>query len=332
MNWEALKNEPTEDLTEIIKFKEDPDYLADAKNAFTVLTFRFRKDVIDKCTIVCRKWGYIDEEVAIELTQRTFERYWKYPFSFDKKKCNLADVDQCFKFYLYSIAENELKRLHSEKVSPYDGSEKLITSVIDDEQNYEPEKLIYTSTISVYKTPAALPVNEQAQTRQDSPYVITKLAAENLLRTGKSQIQTTILRLPSLYGAGQKDSFIDGLAYVAIKNQPIELYSQGKVLRDALHVSDVIEAIDLCLKKIPKDHGSITMNIGCGSPISTYHYAKALIRALNSHSMIIPVSQDSPHAHDIYADISLAKKLIGFSPMSLTVAMERYADELLEQQ
>lgn len=141
MNWKTLKNEPTEDLTEIVKFKEDPDYLADAKNAFTVLTFRFRKDVIDKCTMVCRKWGYQDDEVAIQLAQRTFERYWKYPFSFDIKKCSVSDFDQCFKFYLYSIAENELKSLHNEKISPYDGSEKLITSVVDDEKNYEPEKL-----------------------------------------------------------------------------------------------------------------------------------------------------------------------------------------------
>jgi DNA-directed RNA polymerase specialized sigma24 family protein len=141
MNWEKLKNEPTEDLTEIVKFKEDPDYLADAKDAFTVLTFRFRKDLIDKCTMICRKWGYKDDEVAVELAYLTFERYWKYPFSFEKKKCNVSDTDQCFKFYLYSIAQNELKRLNSEKLSPYDGSERLITSLIDNEKEYEPEKL-----------------------------------------------------------------------------------------------------------------------------------------------------------------------------------------------
>lgn len=141
MNWEKLKNEPTEDLTEIVKFKEDPDYLADAKDAFTVLTFRFRKDLIDKCTMICRKWGYIDDEVAVELACLTFERYWKYPFSFEKKKCNVSDTNQCFKLYLYSIARNELKRLNSDKFSPYDGSERLITSLIDNGKDYEPEKL-----------------------------------------------------------------------------------------------------------------------------------------------------------------------------------------------
>ena len=141
MNWEKLKSETTEDLTEIVKFKEDPDYIADAEDAFTVLTFRFRMDLIDKCTIICRKWGYKDDAVAVELANLTFERYWKYPFSFEKKKCNVSDTDKCFNFYLYSIAQNELKRLNSEKLSPYDGSERLVTSLIDNEKEYEPERL-----------------------------------------------------------------------------------------------------------------------------------------------------------------------------------------------
>lgn len=129
MDWEELKNEPTEDLIEFVKFKEDPNYIAEAKAAFVVLTHRFEQDILDKCTIICRKWGYSDAD-ALELAHRTFEKFWEYQ-SFDKEKSNVDDIDLAFKLYLYKIAENELKQAFNDQSYPYDGSEQIITSIDD---------------------------------------------------------------------------------------------------------------------------------------------------------------------------------------------------------
>lgn len=139
MDWKDFKKETTEDLIEYVKFKEDPDYEDAARAAFTALTFRFRSDIIDKCTIVCRKWGYSDDD-AIELANRTFERFWKYP-TFSKSKCRVKDIAECFTIYLYRIAQNELKRSYNKKDYPYEGDEKIRTSLIDEDKSYTTEEL-----------------------------------------------------------------------------------------------------------------------------------------------------------------------------------------------
>jgi len=132
--------------------------------------------------------------------------------------------------------------------------------------------------------------------------------------------------LPSLYGAGQADSFIDGLARRAIRNEPIELFARGQLVRDALHVDDVVEAIGACVERPPAETPCI-MNLGVGCAIRTIEYVKVLIEALGSTSQIILV--DRPTAYnDMYANIEKARRLIGFSPTQLPESMKRYASEL----
>ena len=135
-----------------------------------------------------------------------------------------------------------------------------------------------------------------------------------------------VLRLPSLYGAGQSDSFIDGLAQPALRGEPLELFSGGQLVRDTLHVNDVVNGIAACIDQQPKSAFS-TMNLGCGRPIKTLEYAKALVEALGSDSKIIPVERKSSY-FDLYADIETARSQIGFEPMPLEQSMKIYADEL----
>lgn len=139
MEWEEFIDEATEDLIEFVKFKEDPDYLEEAKSAFIVLTKRFENDLLDKCTIICRNWGYSDVD-ALEIAERAFHKFWQ-THSFDMDKSNVSDVELAFKLYLYRIAENELKQAFIDKDYPYDGSEQIITSLDDLNADSSPKKL-----------------------------------------------------------------------------------------------------------------------------------------------------------------------------------------------
>jgi len=188
-----------------------------------------------------------------------------------------------------------------------------------------PQQIIYTSTQSVYSPAAILPVTEHYRTVVPSPYAATKRLAEQVLET-ITKTQVIILRLPSLYGAGQRDSFIDGLAQTAIRNEPIELFSEGRLIRDALHVGDVIRAIQSCLRRPPAEQCCI-MNLGCGRPITTLEYAEALVEALGSNSAI-ELSKRLASQVNCYADIDLARRTIGFQPTELRESMRTYADEL----
>lgn len=189
-----------------------------------------------------------------------------------------------------------------------------------------PRLIIYTSTLSVYGRPSIIPVDESGPAGGTLPYGATKRWAEQLLETFQRYSRIVVLRLPSLYGAGQADSFIDGLARTAQLNDSIPLFSRGELVRDALHVSDVVRAIDNCIAQPPADTFSI-LNLGCGKRITTSEWARALVDALESKSAIIPVDREASQ-FDLYADISAARQQIAFAPTSLADSMKVYADEL----
>jgi len=189
-----------------------------------------------------------------------------------------------------------------------------------------PRLIIYTSTLSVYGRPSVIPVDESCPAGGSLPYGATKRWGEQLLETFQRYSRIVALRLPSLYGAGQADSFIDGLARTAQLGDSIELFSRGELIRDALHVIDVVRAIDNCIAQPPAGAFSI-LNLGCGERIKTSDWAHALVDALDSKSAIIPVDREASQ-FDLYADISAARQQIAFAPMSLGESMRVYADEL----
>jgi nucleoside-diphosphate-sugar epimerase len=189
-----------------------------------------------------------------------------------------------------------------------------------------PRLIIYTSTLSVYGRPSLIPVDESSPAGGSLPYGATKRWGEQLVETFQRYSKIVVLRMPSLYGAGQADSFIDGLARTAQIGDSIELYSRGELVRDALHVDDVVRAIDNCISQPPADAFSI-LNLGCGERIKTSDWARALVHALDSKSAIIPVDREASQ-FDLYADISAARQQIAFAPMSLAESMKVYADEL----
>jgi nucleoside-diphosphate-sugar epimerase len=188
-----------------------------------------------------------------------------------------------------------------------------------------PKQIIYTSTLSVYPKSSRLPFNETHPASSGSLYGATKRWAEQLLEhfTGS---QVTVLRLPSFYGVGQGDSFIDGLANLALRDEDLELFSRGTVIREALHVSDVIRAIEMCIDA-RTDKQFWLMNVGTGRRLSTLDYAEALVAALHSKSRIV-LSDKEATQYDCYADIQLARELIGFEPTELRESLRKYADEL----
>ena len=189
-----------------------------------------------------------------------------------------------------------------------------------------PKQIIYTSTLSVYGRPGRNPVAETDPAGGTAPYSATKRWAEQLFEHLKSGTRLIVLRLPSLYGAGQADSFIDGLARTSLQDQELELFERGELIRDALHVNDVVVAIDSCITGPPKSE-FMCMNLGCGRAITTAGWAAALVKALGSRSKIVPVDR-SANQFPLYADIQLAQKTIGFQPTELRESLARYANEL----
>ncbi|MFT3738480.1 MAG: hypothetical protein QM786_06960 [Breznakibacter sp.] len=130
-NWKEYEHIPTIELIELIKMKDNPEHLEKSTIAFSVLCFRFQKSLEKKAVVLSRNYGY-DDGYAIEIIERTFKRFWKYPnFRLEKIKCSTPDKG--VELYLSRIAQHCFYDLYNERnginVSPYDGCEEIIYDI-----------------------------------------------------------------------------------------------------------------------------------------------------------------------------------------------------------
>ena len=116
-----------------------------------------------------------------------------------------------------------------------------------------PSIVFISSGGTVYGNPLYLPVDENHPTNPVVSYGITKLAIEKYLQVYERLygIKAITLRVANPYGERQRLETAQGAVGVflhhAIKGVPIEIWGDGSVTRDYIHVSDVAEAFSSAL-------------------------------------------------------------------------------------
>jgi len=101
---------------------------------------------------------------------------------------------------------------------------------------------------TVYGTPQRVPVDERHPTEPQVSYGIVKLAIEKylLMYQRLHGFRTRILRVANPYGERQRVATAQGAVGVflhrALRNEPIEVWGDGSVVRDYIYVADVAEA------------------------------------------------------------------------------------------
>lgn len=133
-------------------------------------------------------------------------------------------------------------------------------------------RFIYISSAAVYGVPEKLPINEDHPLNPISPYGISKLAGEQLVRIYSMVDQGfkhVILRLFNVYGPRQNvnspyNGVITRFIYRVLNDQPPIIYGDGLQVRDFIYVEDVVEAI---IQGIKTKHVNKTYNIGSGKPV-----------------------------------------------------------------
>ena len=114
------------------------------------------------------------------------------------------------------------------------------------------------------------------------------------------------LRFPAIYGKNHLGGIVHTLKEEAINNKKIELYGEGKYLRNILYVQDAVDAIVLALES--NIQGYSLFNIGAKSSLSVLEIAQELIKLLDSESKIELSQKISPNNFNAFLDISKAKK------------------------
>ncbi len=152
----------------------------------------------------------------------------------------------------------------------YDVQSNLVSSllILDAMISAKTPRIVFISSGgTVYGTPRYLPIDENHPTNPRVSYGIVKLAIEKylLLYEQLHGIKSICLRVTNPYGERQRIETAQGAVGVfihrALKGAPIEIWGNGTVTRDYLHVSDVAEAF---LKAIQYSGPHSVFNISSG--------------------------------------------------------------------
>lgn len=189
-------------------------------------------------------------------------------------------------------------------------------------------RIIYSSSMSAYGgNVKKLPVTEIHPTNPDNFYGLSKWQAEEISRfyNREHKIKIVILRYSGVFGPRRKDGAFAKFIFNALNNKPLEIL--GDIKWDVVFVKDVVLANILAMEKID-DLGFETFNIGHGKEIDIKELAKKIIKITNSKSKI--KIKNNNNNYRFYYDISKAKKMLNFNPLSLDSGLREYFKEILK--
>lgn len=179
------------------------------------------------------------------------------------------------------------------------------------------KKFILISSCAVYGEANYLPIDERHPTNPNSPYAASKLEAErqceNFNRLGK--FNTVVLRMFNVYGPRQNSanqSVVAQFIERAKRGLPLIIYGDGSQTRDFVNVEDVVCAISRAISN--KDAEGKVFNIGYGQATQLDDLAKTVLKIAETDLEII---YEEPRAGDLLqsvADISEARRTIGYDP------------------
>ena len=175
-------------------------------------------------------------------------------------------------------------------------------------------RLVYASSSSVYGSTDCLPMLEGAREQPYSPYGVTKLAAEHLVRLYHQNhaLDAVTVRYFTIYGPRQRpDMAIQRFLRAARDETEITLFGDGEQSRDFTFVRDAVAAT---MAAGQLGQAGAIYNIGGGSRV-TVNRLVSLIESITGHSL--RVKREANQHGDVRhtsADCSRAREQLGFEP------------------
>jgi dTDP-L-rhamnose 4-epimerase len=150
-------------------------------------------------------------------------------------------------------------------------------------------------------------------------YAATKLAQEHLLGAWTSAMgaRLSVLRLQNVYGPGQSltnpyTGVLTVFAQQALAGRPIDVYEDGGILRDFVHVDDVVAAMRLALRR--EASGPLLQDIGSGRASSLLEVARLLSDLTGAPEPVVSGRYRLGDVRAAWADVTPAREQLGYVP------------------
>jgi len=196
----------------------------------------------------------------------------------------------------------------------------------------EVERFIFASSSSVYGASKKIPFSEdQHLTQTLSPYGATKIASEFLCSTYSHlyRMRVVALRYFTVYGPRQRpDLAIHQFTRRINAGQPIDQFGDGTTRRDYTYIDDIIQGTMTAL-----DYSGPLFdifNLGESETVQLKDLISVIEDALGKKAKINRLPDQPGDMPLTCADISKAKKLLGYNPTTrLSDGLPRFIDWFL---
>lgn len=182
-------------------------------------------------------------------------------------------------------------------------------------------RVVLISSGAVYGEQSEQPVKESATPNPQSPYAVSKLAAEAYVRTiGRLWgIETVCLRVFNTYGPGQHippthAPVIPNFLRQAARDGTLVVHGDGNQTRDFVYLDDVVNAMVTAAAASDVDQSII--NIGSGIETSIRELVQLVLDVTGMEPEVMFNQRVDRGPDRLRADISLAKEKLDYQPVT----------------
>jgi UDP-glucuronate 4-epimerase len=191
-------------------------------------------------------------------------------------------------------------------------------NLLEQAREHGVKQFVFGSSSSVYGENEKVPFAEDDPIfKPISPYAATKAAGELLCHTYSHLfgLRCICLRFFTVYGARQRpDLAIHKFARLISEGKPIPVFGDGTTRRDYTYVDDIVAGVRAAMDYEASDYEVI--NLGGSRTVELRELIALLERELNREAVI---DRQPPQPGDVpqtYADVSKARRLLGYDPQT----------------
>jgi nucleoside-diphosphate-sugar epimerase len=184
------------------------------------------------------------------------------------------------------------------------------------------KRFVYAASSSAYGDTPVLPKVETMTPNPLSPYAVGKLVGEYYCSVFSKVfgLETISLRYFNVFGphqdpASQYAAAIPAFVTAILQDRPPTIYGDGEQSRDFTYIDNVVQANLLAARA--KQTGGEVVNIACGEAVTVNAIIGMINELLGKHVQPVYAPARAGDVKHSLADITAARKLIGFEPVIL---------------
>jgi dTDP-L-rhamnose 4-epimerase len=182
------------------------------------------------------------------------------------------------------------------------------------------------------------PTSEDSKIHPTSIYGITKQNQEQMFMVMGAALKIPVVgfRYQNVYGPGQSlknpyTGILSIFSTLMLNDKDINIFEDGEESRDFVYIDDVVQATILGLEK--EEGNNLVFNVGSGVTTTVNNLTKILLKKYNSNSKCkVSGNYRIGDIRHNFADISLAKNKLGYSPkFSFNKGVENFTNWVMQQ-